>query len=73
MEARKLTIEQKEDIQGVFFDDVTFFNCIQDINDNWFIFLSPTDIFNLQNSQWQWVIDLPLSPFTPKPVTPPEE
>ena len=39
MEARQLTIEQKENIQGVFFDEVTFFNCIQDINNNWFIFL----------------------------------
>tara|TARA_B100000900_G_scaffold414617_1_gene441776 strand:+ start:1947 stop:2165 length:219 start_codon:yes stop_codon:yes gene_type:complete len=71
MEARKLTIEQKENIQGVFFDEVTFFNCIQDINDNWFIFLSTTDISNLQNSQWQWVIDIPTSHFEPKPVDPP--
>ena len=71
MEARKLTIEQKENIQGVFFDEVTFFNCIQDINDNWFIFLSSTDIFNLQNSQWQRVVDIPTSHFEPKPVDPP--
>lgn len=71
MEARQLTIEQKENIQGVFFDEVTFFNCIQDINNNWFIFLSSTDISNLQNSQWQWVVDIPVSPFEPKPVNPP--
>ncbi len=71
MEARQLTIEQKENIQGVFFDEVTFFNCIQDINNNWFIFLSSTDISNLQNSQWQWVVDIPVSTFEPKPVNPP--
>jgi hypothetical protein len=71
MEARKLTIEQKENIQGVFFDEVTFFNCVQDINDNWFIFLSSTDISNLEGSQWQWVVDIPVSHFEPKPVNPP--
>ena len=71
MEARELTIEQKNQIQGVFFNEVTFFDCIQDINNNWFIFLSNTDISNLQNSEWQWVIDLPLSSFTPQPVIPP--
>lgn len=71
MEARELTIEQKDQIQGVFFDEVTFFNCIQDVNNNWFVFLSSTDISNLQNSEWQWVVDLPLSTFIPKPINPP--
>jgi len=73
MEARELTIEQKNQIQGVFFNEVTFFDCIQDVNNNWFVFLSSTDISNLQNSEWQWVVDLPLSPFTPQPITPPAE
>lgn len=71
MQARQLTISQKDQIQGVFFDEVTFFDCVQDINDNWFIFLSSTDISNLQNSQWQWVVDLPFSTFIPKPINPP--
>lgn len=71
MEARELTIEQKNEIQGVFFDKVTFFSCVQDINNNWFIILSKSDILNITNTQWQWVIDLPLSTFTPKPVIPP--
>ena len=71
MEARQLTIEQKNEIQDVFFDEVTFFNCIQDVNNNWFIFLSSTDISNLQNSQWQWVVDISTSHFEPKPVDPP--
>ena len=37
----------------------------------WFIFLSSTDISNLQNSQWQWVVDISTSHFEPKPVDPP--
>jgi hypothetical protein len=71
MQARQLTISQKDQIQGVFFDEVTFFDCVQDINDNWFIILSESDISNITDTQWQWVIDLPLSTFNPKPITPP--
>ena len=71
MQARQLTISQKDQIQGVFFDEVTFFDCVQDINDNWFIILSESDISNITDTQWQWVIDLPLSTFNPKPVIPP--
>ena len=72
MQARQLTISQKDQIQGVFFDKVTFFDCVQDINDNWFIILSESDISSIIDTQWQWVIDLPLSTFNPKPITPPE-
>lgn len=71
MQARQLTISQKDQIQGVFFDEVTFFDCVQDINDNWVIILSESDISNITDTQWQWVIDLPLSTFNPKPITPP--
>jgi len=71
MQARQLTISQKDQIQGVFFDEVTFFDCVQDINDNWFIILSESDISSITDTQWQWVIDLPLSTFNPKPITPP--
>ncbi len=72
MQARQLTISQKDQIQGVFFDKVTFFDCVQDINDNWFIILSENDISSITDTQWQWVIDLPLSTFNPKPITPPK-
>jgi hypothetical protein len=39
-----LTVEQKQEIQGVFFTDSIFFNCVQDINETWFLFLSQQDI-----------------------------
>ena len=35
-----LTVAQKEEIQGVFFADSIFFNCVQDISGTWFLFLS---------------------------------
>ena len=69
MTARKLTLEQKDLIEGVFFNTVTFFNCIQDINNDWFIFLSDDDLLNLGN--YQWLKDITLIEFTPKPQTNP--
>lgn len=71
MTARKLTLEQKDLIEGVFFNTVTFFNCIQDINNDWFIFLSDDDLLNLGN--YQWLKDITLIEFTPKPQTNPFE
>jgi hypothetical protein len=63
-QGRQLTIEQKEQIQGVFFAENIFFNCVQDINDEWFIFLSEDDLNNIEG--YQWLIDLPLSEYLPK-------
>lgn len=70
MLGRQLTIEQKEEIQGVFFDENTFFSCALDINNNWFVFLSTENIEALNGSQWQWVVDLPESNYV-EPI--PEE
>lgn len=55
----KLTIEQKEAIQGVFYNDNTFFNCVQDINGDWFLFLSSDDIIQIQNTEFDFLISLP--------------
>ena len=65
MEGRKLTIEQKDAIQGVFFTNNTFFNCIQDINDEWFLFLSEDDILNI--GEYAYLLEIPLTAYEPKP------
>ena len=67
MEGRKLTLAQKDEIQGVFFDVDTFFSCAQDINYEWFVFLSHDNIQVLEGSQWQWVVDLSSSEYIPLP------
>jgi hypothetical protein len=36
MIGRKLTTEQKDSIQGKYFREDTFFNCVLDINDEWY-------------------------------------
>lgn len=68
MEGIKLTIEQKEQIQGVFFNDNTFFNCVQDINDEWFLFLSNDDRTELNNTEWDYLLSITEIEFEAKPV-----
>ena len=63
----KLTIEQKESIQGVFFTDATFFNCVEDINGDWFLFLSEQDKQAFKDSDYMWLFDLPQAEYTPPP------
>lgn len=54
----KLTIEQKEAIQGVLYNENTFFNCVQDINDDWFLFLSESDKTELLNTEFSYILSL---------------
>lgn len=55
MEGKKLTIEQKEAIQGVYFAENIFFNCVQDINGDWFVFISEDDKLYLTNTAFEWL------------------
>lgn len=59
-----LTPRQKEEIQGVFFTDSIFFNCVQDINETWFLFLSQQDIEILPN-EFQYLLQLPTGEYVP--------
>jgi len=55
MNAVKLTIAQKEQLQGVYFAENIFFNCVQDINGDWFVFLSEEDKLYLRNTEFEWL------------------
>lgn len=61
-----LTIEQKESIQGVFFATDIFFNCVEDINGDWFLFLSQQDK-ELLPSEYQYLLELPTAEYVPPP------
>ena len=65
-----LTPEQKDLIQGQYYTPYQFFNCVQDINGVWFLFLSQEDKIQLINTQWEWVISLPLEEYVPPPSPP---
>lgn len=70
MEGRIVIPEVKEELQGVFFDNDTFFNFVQDINDDWFLFLSEQDEIDIAQTEYAYLLELPLSPYEPKPTPP---
>ena len=60
-----LTIEQKEAIQGVEYAPFQIFNCVQDIDGIWFLFLSEQDKAEIANTDWAYLLDLPTAEYTP--------
>jgi hypothetical protein len=73
IEGRIVTTETAEQLQGVFFDSDTFFNFVQDINEVYFLFLSSSDEVDIAPTEYAYLLDIPLSPFEPKPTPPPFE
>ena len=65
-----LTIEQKYQIQGQEYAPYQCFNCVQDIQDIWFTFLTELDKETISNTQWNWILDLPQAEYVPKPSPP---
>jgi hypothetical protein len=54
----KLTTEQKNAIQGQFYNENCFFNCVQDINGDWFLFLSQSDKNEIESTQYAYLLSL---------------
>jgi len=67
MKIYKLTTEQKGTIHNSFFSSFQFFNCVQDINDDWVLILSEGDIDIIQGGEWSYILDLPEGEYVPKP------
>ena len=63
-----LTPDQKDQIQGQEFAPFECFNCVQDINNIWFNFVTEQQIPLIQESQYAWVLDLPEGEYIPKPT-----
>ena len=63
-----LTEKQYQEIQGKEFAPYQYFNCVQDINDIWFNFVTEQQIPLIQESQYFWVLDLPQVEYIPKPT-----
>jgi hypothetical protein len=59
-----LTVEQKNSLIIQLYTEDSYFNPIQDINDNWII--SIEEINYCDNPEFMWVKDLPLIIFEPK-------
>jgi hypothetical protein len=65
-----LTIEQYDQVQGQFYSPFEFFNCVQDINDIWFTFLTTLDMEVIFNTEYNWILNLPQGEYIPKPAPP---
>jgi hypothetical protein len=59
-----LTIEQKDELVGQWYDPDSYFNPIQDANDDWII--SVEEVNQCVNPDFLWVKDLPLIEYIPK-------
>jgi hypothetical protein len=65
-----LTPEQYDQIQGQYYTASQFFNCVQDINGTWFLFLSDQDKPEVEASQYAWVLTLSQAEYIPPPPPP---
>ena len=66
MKVYLLTEEQKESLTGKCYFNGTFFNPIQDADDNWII--TKEEIEMAEYKDILWVKDLPEIEYNPKPV-----
>ena len=66
-----LTEVQKDELVGQMYDEDSYFNPIQDLNDNWII--SVEEIDQCVNPNFMWVKELPMIPYEPKPTPNPFE
>lgn len=59
-----LTVEQKDELVGQLFAPRSYYNPIQDINDNWII--SVEEMEQTEKLEFLWVKELPLILYTAK-------
>jgi hypothetical protein len=63
-----LTQSQAESLVGQTYQPDSYFNPIQDVDDNWVI--SPEEIAYCSNTAFMWVKDLEMIIYVPKPIEP---
>lgn len=65
-----LTQSEYNQVQGQYYTDYQFFNCVADIDGVWFLFLSQEDKDTILNTQWNWILTLPEGEYVPPPAPP---
>lgn len=68
MEVGLLTESQKDSLVGQLYASDSYFNPIQDDLDQWVI--STEEINQCTNPEFQWIKELPLIEYVPKPAPP---
>lgn len=64
-----ITIEQKDSLIGQLYTDDSYFNPIQDAEDNWVI--SIEEMKFCTNERFEWVAELPIIEYKPKETSMP--
>ena len=70
MKGRIVTETQAQELSGVFLTPETFFGFVQDINDNHFLFLSEQNEEVISQTQYAYLLEIPLSEYEAKPTPP---
>ncbi len=65
-----LTESEYNQVQGQFYTPYGFFNCVQDIDGIWFLFLSQQDKEQILDTEWNWILTLPEGEYVPPPAPP---
>ena len=65
-----LTESEYSQVQGQYYTEYQFFNCVLSIDNVWFLFLSDKDKAEVQASEYAWVLDLPEAEYAPPPPPP---
>jgi len=64
----RVVIEEKaKELEGTFIDSDTFFHFVQDINGEWFLILSDQDEIEVAQTEWAYLLDLPLEEYIAPP------
>jgi hypothetical protein len=70
IQGRVVIQEVASQLEGVFFDSDTFFHFVQDINNEWFLILTAQDEIDIAQTEYAYLLDLPLENYVAPPPTP---
>lgn len=66
---RQVTTETAENLEGIFIDSDTFFHFVLDINGNYFLMLSTQDEIDILETEYAYLLEIPLTEYIP-PIQP---
>jgi len=62
-----LSESEYNQVQGQYYTEYQFFNCVLSIDNVWFLFLSDEDKQVVATTEYAWVLDLPEAEYIPPP------
>ena len=65
-----LSESEYNQVQGQYYTEYQFFNCVLSIDNVWFLFLSDEDKQVVATTEYAWVLDLPEAEYIPPPPPP---